>query len=121
MLSLYDPQKGVITTGIYIKGMKMPESCWNCDIGCSEYSDDIGCPFYDLEYVDQRAYKGTRHEGCPIRNVPAHGDLIDRDKLRTYTVTRAEIIDGEIVEKKLLYADDVFNAPTIIEAEVEEE
>ena len=60
---------------VLIKGMKMPESCANCDI--IGLNDVIGCKHtYDLE----NEWVG-RSLDCPLIQLQAHGDLIDRDAL----------------------------------------
>ena len=107
--------------GIYIKDMQMPTSCWNCDIGRSEYSDGIRCPFYDLEYEEQCAYKETRHEGCPIMNVPPHGRLIDADALMKdgWVLQKYEEKPTHLVTHTMPL--NCPSVPTIIEAEEGEE
>jgi len=62
--------------GVYIKGMDMPKSCCDCDIGvciCNRYYD----PNFDINDT-----KIKRHPDCPLVEVKEpHGDLVDRAKL----------------------------------------
>ena len=68
--------------GIYIKGMEMPESCHDCEIGGAKQLDKAGnCPFYRLEWWEQEEYRDHRVDGCPLVPVPAHGRLIDADEV----------------------------------------
>lgn len=50
--------------GVYIKGMKMPESCDAC--------------FLPLRYCD---YAMKPKGNCPLVEIPPHGRLIDADDL----------------------------------------
>ena len=61
---------------VLIKGMKMPENCFQCRF--SRW--DVEGGFCDLlnEDADMRF---KRHDDCPLIEVPDHGDLIDRDVL----------------------------------------
>lgn len=56
---------------ILIKGMKMPSDCDSCFIPGSF------CHLWINTDV------GSRHADCPLISVPPHGDLIDRDALRS--------------------------------------
>lgn len=57
---------------ILIKGMKMPNACYEC-----EFYNEV-CPFdgVGVWYDPLR----ERADGCPLLEVPDHGDLIDRDE-----------------------------------------
>ena len=71
--------------GVYIRGMKMPKSCAECDAeGHYEdsYGDEYGffCPFGYKAYTrETRELK--RLDDCPLVSVPPHGRLIDADAL----------------------------------------
>lgn len=58
---------------VLIKGMKMPNACYEC-----EFYNEV-CPFdgVGVWYDPLR----ERADGCPLLEVPDHGDLIDRDEL----------------------------------------
>ena len=59
--------------GVYIKGMEMPKSCWDC------YFQDCGnCRLKDHKVVDKCIIEDRIDEDCPLIPVPQHGDLIDR-------------------------------------------
>ena len=57
---------------ILIKGMEMPNNCWECPL-----MSNLSCS-YNNEIISNT----QRREDCPIIEVPPHGDLIDRDVLR---------------------------------------
>lgn len=59
-------------SGVYIKGMEMPTSCYDCPVECEGDIcgiDKGGCTWNE------------RPPHCPLIPVPEHGDLIDRDAL----------------------------------------
>lgn len=66
--------------GIYIKNMKMPRTCARCRFfePCS-----IACYVTDY-FLDRDDYRFERDKDCPLIEISkSHGDLIDRDELRT--------------------------------------
>ena len=96
---------------VLIKGMKMPENCFNCRF--SRW--DVEGGFCDLlnEDADMRF---KRHDDCPLIPVPAHGRLVDADDViaearsGNYWWETEEEIPGLLNE-----------VPTIIPAERSEE
>ena len=54
-----------------------------------------------------------RHKDCPLVELPPHGDLIDREWL----IGIAELAKQEYGEA-VVDLDDLYNAPTVLEAEV---
>lgn len=64
--------------GVYIKGMKMPTSCYdcNCFIRDSDGSDYCCLLMQDIEDNHKR------DDDCPLIPVPPHGRLIDADALQ---------------------------------------
>lgn len=64
---------------VIVRGMEMPRSCWDCDIGPAFQLDNGHCPFYEMEGWEQENYQNKIADGCPISYVPPHGDLIDMD------------------------------------------
>lgn len=101
---------------ILIKGMEMPKSCWECEVGSASQLDNKTCPFYAMEGQEQENYQNKIAEGCPLIPVPQHGRLIDADAIerggwiasRTYQTSPTESV----------YETKHMNAfPTIIEAE----
>ena len=83
--------------GIYIKGMEMPKE----DGAISIYK--IGEKFF--------AQRARADKLCPLIEVPPHGDLIERDKLREKEFIHAGDAYAVIMSR------DIRNAPTIIPAE----
>ena len=98
--------------GVYIKGMTMPKSCFECDL----YDDENNFCKAQKEYMPfaslGRDYKDAN---CPMVEVPEpHGRLIDEDKL----------MDDVKKNSASYFADDfarewVDVQPTVIEAEGE--
>lgn len=60
---------------VLIKGLKMPQSCYMCDM--IELSGVVGCK----HAYDTRNSEWGRALNCPLIELPDHGDLIDRDAL----------------------------------------
>ena len=93
---------------VLIKGAKMPKNCQECDsLG---FSDIVGikCPCdYSFEVVPN---------GCPLFEVPPHGDLIDRDKI---WLNDFEIVmcNGDYKEALQMQIKKILDAPTVIEME----
>ena len=99
--------------GVYIKSMKMPENCWECEIKqYDEYEEDYVCPFRFSGVV---CLTIGRQDSCPLVALPEkHGRLIDADKL----------MDDVKKNSASYFADDfarewVDVQPTVIEAEGE--
>lgn len=104
--------------GVYIKGMKMPESCDDCRIMMLEDTNCVpelycGCP---IVFKAHPQGVGHRPDYCPLVPVPPHGRLIDADAL-------CEKLEKAMKIKP--YLEGAFNAaisfaliaPTIIPAE----
>lgn len=64
--------------GVYVRGMKMPDCCWNCPCFMEE-RDECFVTKEDIEGLDGLS---KRLDTCPLIELPDHGDLIDRDKLK---------------------------------------
>lgn len=60
---------------VLIKGMKMPQSCYMCDM--LELSGAVGCK----HAYDTSNSEWGRALNCPLIELPDHGDLIDRNML----------------------------------------
>lgn len=103
---------------ILIKGMKMPENCFECPWRCKVDPENLLCRISG-EYFEE-TFSGTiqnRHKSCPLVPVPPHGRLGDLDALAESVITPG--IFPPVVSSEVL----VFlrNAPTIIPADPEEE
>ena len=111
--------------GVYIKGMKKPPMCEECDIRHKEenYYGDImsaTCPITG-ESVSEYGWGEIRerHPKCPLIEVPEpHGRLIDVDKLiekfgdLTLMLWLDSVEEAEIISL-------IIHEPTVIEAEGE--
>lgn len=109
--------------GVYIKNIKMPDSCINCPFSVSVNFGLVCCPtsttipdsklFNDVgEPLDRQGY-------CPLTELPPHGRLIDTD-----STVEVELYDDEHEEWKTkfmsveTYLGYCYNeVPTIIEGE----
>lgn len=122
---------------ILIKGVKMPNYCYDC-------------PCHDGEnghcQIDRNLYCTDRPAKCPLIEVPAHGDLIDKEVIYNKTaeweaqamaqldklnripfdeMEREEYIAWRVwsalYQERAAFKFDVFDAPVVIEAEGEED
>ena len=100
--------------GVYIKGMKMP-SCNDCPL-----AGDFKCnlmpsiPALCKEY-DIAVQNGKRLNGCPLIEIPPHGDLIDREELE-HIIAQFNL-NWEYGEGVSDCWDALLDAPTIIGSE----
>lgn len=91
---------------ILIKGMEMPEYCYDCPLHNSEYGS---CNILDRATIDPP-------RDCPLVEVKPHGDLVDRDKLLkldniTFIDCGHWMADYEAVKTSVIE-----NAPVVVEA-----
>lgn len=107
-------------SGIYIPGMEMPKSCWDC----------FAC--HDGWCIIIQKIEGHRTitHSCPLLAVPDHGRLIDESWLKSAMITTLEALKKnpkmDRQEMHLIAAFDtlrtmVEDAPTIIPADKEEQ
>ena len=59
-------------TDILIR-MEMPFNCWKCP-----FVNSLPCPCSG--YSEMLNYTTKRHPNCPLHELPAHGDLIDKQE-----------------------------------------
>ena len=109
---------------ILIKGMEMPKNCAEC-----ERWDRCKCvaDFEDYESIYDAVVDGdlVRDANCPLVEIPPHGRLIDKDKLRrelflNFNGERIPFYDCDNFPTTLTYRDlhsILSEQPTIIEAE----
>lgn len=92
---------------LLIKGMEMPTSCKNCELAkhFDGYNEN-DCPFNAFSFYD-----------CPLIELPAHGDLIDRDEL----VKHGVYMPTEGGNLPLVYMSYVKGAKAVIPAERSED
>jgi len=79
---------------VLIKGMEMPKSCLYC-----RFHKSIYCTLTDI--------CTNTAQGCPLIEIPPHGDLIDRDE-QIERAWRLNLSTRELIEEMLK------SAPTII-------
>ena len=98
--------------GIYIKGMKPPNDCYECP--CKKWVDDgcAGC------VADGKIHNASKPIDCPLVEIPEHGRLIDLDKLLR-DATR--YVSYPPHYEQMLARSEVEHAPTVIEAEGSED
>ena len=60
---------------VIIKGMVMPENCWDCPLCDSKWCYAKAMP------LENGLTTAGRQEGCPLIELPPHGRLIDADQL----------------------------------------
>ena len=100
---------------VLIKGTEKPDHC----LLCFAFRNGI-CAVEKKEVV---LSKGVQ-EWCPLVEIPPHGDLIDRDKLKNdIPETDADCFEN-CRDCTLLYQEDVWDiiddVPTVIESEEQE-
>ena len=68
--------------GVYIKGMEMPKSCFDCPMLDWDL-DYIKCKVTGRHFkVKEEPFRARRVDDCPLISVPEpHGRLIDADDL----------------------------------------
>lgn len=88
--------------GVYIN-MEMPRNCNECRFAIENYCYAV------VKYKHLRG--GERKNWCPLIEVPPHGDLIDRDKLREKEFIHVGDAYAVVMSR------DIRNAPTIIPAD----
>lgn len=115
---------------VLIKGMKMPKSCYVCKMNthcdeCEGISDycvatgvNMGFPLYGNIDTDKKPYalcdeKTRRLKNCPFVELPDHGDLIDRSKLKDEFIGDAFSGKGGYA----VWSEDILSAPVVIQAE----
>ena len=98
---------------ILIKNMEMPPNCKACP--CSLIFRKRGSEEEDIHCFFQLEYGSTTMDRCPLVEVKAHGDLIDRDEAMAVFADRMcvdDILDG-VYEPAV---EVLRSAPTILEA-----
>lgn len=110
--------------GVYVKSMKMPELCAECNFwdrcpklhAVMRRDDDYEWTFEDL--IDAKDDIGILND-CPLVEVPEpHGDLIDKARLMMH-VADSYLSKSVTKEEMNLVEEFVTMARIVIEAEVE--
>ena len=92
--------------GLYIKGAKPPNDCYECP--CKKWVDDgcAGC------WADDKIHNASRPDDCPLVEIPEpHGRLIDGDALQC----KVDDIGLGYYEVLGVTEDTIEMAPTVIE------
>ena len=116
---------------VLVKGMKMPSACfWRDKNGSLTI-----CPLCDADGYcgangKQRCLvpENEMPSDCPLIELPPHGRLIDadalaksiKDQIELIKLFRNEELDRVAQMIEVGYMQEIANAPTILEAEVEE-
>lgn len=66
-------------SGIYIKGMKMPDRCFACPMCDTDCCGVSKGSYIEYREVDVDTAIDHRPDWCPLIPVPDHGRLIDAD------------------------------------------
>ena len=85
---------------VLIKGLDMPDCCWNCPCLDGEYGE---CNISGQKIKGD----GERIADCPLIELPDHGDLIEKDSL----VKRCD------APHWCVWLNEIEDAPVVIPAE----
>ena len=107
--------------GVLIRDMEIPQNCKRCPL---RYTN-TGYTFCELTGENLAIETDKRDDACPLVEVPPHGRLIDKDKLRrelflNFNGERIPFYDCDNFPTTLTYRDlhsILAEQPTIIEAE----
>ena len=110
---------------ILIRGMTLPEKCFNCRMCWQDTDKHWYCEAnkpWGLDVTD--SYLEARHPDCPLIELKQHGRLIDADafisRLEIGTKIASDIVVGEIAAVYSELTDGVVaeinKCPTVIEA-----
>lgn len=96
---------------VIIKGMTMPNTCYDCEFHQSGYPDWCDLSFISLD-IDKTS---RRPDWCPLVEIPDdHGDLIDRDALMACKGSAYDI-DGH--ELYAVGTGTILRMPVVVPAE----
>ena len=98
-------------SGIYIPDMEMPFSCGECKlVQRYRYSDEC-------QYLHKKIAHNGRLKDCPLVEVPPHGELCDKDKLKEATKnTVIQNSRAEVYQIGKAIAMMIDQAPVVVEA-----
>ena len=106
-------------SGVYIKGMPMPERCLECPFMVSRDDDD--CILQSIEANASFQSWDDMRSRCPLIPVPPHGRLIDADAMENGLRLMAKYQEGDRQQGILGCCETIRLAPTIIPADKEGE
>ena len=96
--------------GVYIPGMAMPTSCERCPMLDWDL-DYIKCKATNRHFKMTECWRAIRVPDCPLIFVPAHGRLIEAERLKV--VFHRNVVNGDAFDQLI----DI--APTVIPADKE--
>lgn len=116
---------------VFVKGMNMPRSCWECNLHCFRDKEKIKWGPITIIPEDFRCggnnewhetnefdFLNERHPDCPIVEIPApHGRLIDADRLLAVLKSMASTNESVPTTAVLELID---HQPVVLKAEVSE-
>jgi hypothetical protein len=108
--------KGGNRMSVYIKGMEMPTSCFQCEFRTKIDPDNLMCTISQKTFEDRFYHIEHRDESCPLVPVPEHGRLIDADAL--LKMLHLYFADGKA---RNAFEGLIRTEPTIIPADPAEE
>ena len=84
---------------VYIPGMEMPTSCFECKL--LDCTDTFKCRVRFESLAKEHGINISRPDWCPLVPVPPHGDLIDRDETvktlaHDYAYAAADMVRDEM-------------------------
>ena len=110
---------------VYIPGMVMPTSCEDCPMA---FAVNFGILCTPTKRIVGDGEISKKQGFCPLVPVPEHGDLIERDKLRSTmyheafeTDTTMQRWDSGCWMRYKLFENNLEAAPTVIPADKETE
>ena len=104
-------------SGVYIPGMEMPKSCYECPFFVKSSSPKY--PFVDCKIIGQLGDVFNAISipiDCPLVSVPDHGRLIDADNLLK-SVGSYDPIKWTDEYGQVVLLVNINNEPTIIQAD----
>lgn len=101
---------------ILIHGMEMPKSCHDCEMSALvDVSDGLA---YGCQALKEMIFNNReRLPNCPLVPVPPHGRVIDADELLSQYKGNIWTAQTDYAEGLRDVANDIKQAPTVIEAE----
>ena len=105
---------------VYIKGMEMPTSCFECKL--LDYTDTYKCRVRFESLAREHGINISRPDWCPLVPVPEHGDLIGREWLIDIALHLMNTAKNEDIANGVKWLwQYIIEAPTIISADKEGE
>ena len=100
---------------VLVEGMEMPKTC--CACFCAR-GNECGITRYEPTFAE---WYEDGVKDCPLIPVPPHGRLIDADALEEHDGWLRDSMyfaqESSHTHIQFIYANDIINAPTVIEAE----